>query len=81
MPAGRESYGSSNSKEYTQEGLVPFVVDAVYAMAHALENMRRDKCPHRARGMCSGLRSVSGEDLLTYIRNVTFKGKHVLNNC
>ena len=54
--------------------MVPFVVDAVYAMAHALEDLRKHKCPRRRHGMCAHFLPISGEELLASIRNVSFEG-------
>ena len=53
---------------------MPFVVDAVYAMAHALANMHREKCPGH-RKVCLKMFPIAGPDLLYYIRNVSFTGK------
>nr|XP_009670156.1 PREDICTED: metabotropic glutamate receptor 4-like [Struthio camelus australis] len=39
----RERIGQDSS--YEQEGKVQFVIDAVYAMGHALHNMNRSLCP------------------------------------
>ncbi|GLV42938.1 metabotropic Glutamate Receptor [Carabus blaptoides fortunei] len=36
--------GTESISDYDQEGLVPFVVDAVYAAAHALHDVIRDEC-------------------------------------
>ena len=71
---GYERYRQRSVKTYQQEGLVPFVVDAVYAMAHALEDLRKHKCPRRRHGMCAHFLPISGEELLASIRNVSFEG-------
>ena len=41
--SGRERI---SAPAYKQEGVVPFVIDAVYAMAHALHDMINDVCRH-----------------------------------
>ncbi|XP_040907867.1 metabotropic glutamate receptor 7-like isoform X3 [Toxotes jaculatrix] len=68
---GQERIGI-NSK-YEQEGKVQFVIDAVYAMAHALHNMQRDLCPDHL-GICPQMESAEGKTLLKYIRNTSFNG-------
>ena len=57
---------------YQQEGIVPFVIDAVYAMAHALHNMMVKECGGHT--ICKAMEPPSGLKLLQYIRNVTFTG-------
>uniref|UniRef100_UPI00358FAC68 metabotropic glutamate receptor 4-like n=1 Tax=Myxine glutinosa TaxID=7769 RepID=UPI00358FAC68 len=59
---------------YEQEGKVQFVIDAVYAMAHALHNMHQDMCPDYV-GLCVKMDPVSGRELLRYIRKVNFTGR------
>ncbi|KAM6982814.1 metabotropic glutamate receptor 4-like isoform 2-T2 [Tautogolabrus adspersus] len=66
-----ERIGKDSS--YEQEGKVQFVIDAVYAMAHALHNMHRDLCPGKV-GLCSKMETINGTQLLKYIRNVNFSG-------
>ncbi|XP_018412275.1 PREDICTED: metabotropic glutamate receptor 4, partial [Nanorana parkeri] len=58
---------------YEQEGKVQFVIDAVYAMAHALHNIHKTVCPGSV-GLCSRMDPVDGTELLKYIRNVNFTG-------
>nr|XP_032822592.1 metabotropic glutamate receptor 8-like [Petromyzon marinus]XP_032822593.1 metabotropic glutamate receptor 8-like [Petromyzon marinus] len=58
---------------YEQEGKVPFVIDAVYAMAHALHSMHQELCPD-AVGLCPRMNPVNGQELLRYIRKVNFTG-------
>uniref|UniRef100_A0A3B5R0E5 Glutamate metabotropic receptor 7 n=1 Tax=Xiphophorus maculatus TaxID=8083 RepID=A0A3B5R0E5_XIPMA len=60
--------------KYEQEGKVQFVIDAVYAMAHALHNMHRDLCPNHP-GVCPQMESTDGKMLLKYIRNASFNGE------
>ncbi|GLD50094.1 metabotropic glutamate receptor 4, partial [Lates japonicus] len=64
-----ERIGKDSS--YEQEGKVQFVIDAVYAMAHALHNMHKDLCPGKV-GLCSKMDTINGTLLLKYIRNVNF---------
>ncbi|XP_053280818.1 glutamate receptor, metabotropic 6a [Pleuronectes platessa] len=58
---------------YEQEGKVQFVIDAVYAVAHALHSMLQNLCPGSA-GVCSTMDPVEGRSLLDYIRAVNFNG-------
>ncbi|KAE8292996.1 Metabotropic glutamate receptor 4 [Larimichthys crocea] len=66
-----ERIGKDSS--YEQEGKVQFVIDAVYAMAHALHNMHKDLCPGKV-GLCNKMDTINGTLLLKYIRNVNFTG-------
>uniref|UniRef100_UPI0037E7FFF3 metabotropic glutamate receptor 4-like n=1 Tax=Semicossyphus pulcher TaxID=241346 RepID=UPI0037E7FFF3 len=66
-----ERIGKDSS--YEQEGKVQFVIDAVYAMAHALHNMHKDLCPGKV-GLCAKMDTINGTLLLKYIRNVNFTG-------
>lgn len=68
----QERIGKDSS--YEQEGKVMFVIDAVYAMAHALHNMHKDLCPGKV-GLCSKMDPVDGTLLLKYIRAVKISGK------
>ncbi|KAG1963088.1 metabotropic glutamate receptor 4 isoform X1 [Pimephales promelas] len=67
----QERIGKDSS--YEQEGKVMFVIDAVYAMAHALHNMHKDLCPGKV-GLCSKMDPVDGTLLLKYIRAVKISG-------
>ncbi|XP_078517792.1 metabotropic glutamate receptor 7 [Lissotriton helveticus] len=68
---GQERIGKDS--HYEQEGRVQFVIDAVYAMAHALHNMNKDLCPEYP-GVCPEMEHAGGKKLLRYIRNVNFNG-------
>uniref|UniRef100_A0A8C8RJL3 Glutamate metabotropic receptor 6 n=1 Tax=Pelusios castaneus TaxID=367368 RepID=A0A8C8RJL3_9SAUR len=61
---GEERIGRDST--YEQEGKVQFVIDAVYAMAHALHDMHLDLCPG-APGLCDHMDPVDGRTLLHYI--------------
>lgn len=63
----------SQESAYEQEGKVQFVIDAVYAMAHALHSMHIDLCPGHM-GVCEKMDPVEGRHLLHYIHNVNFNG-------
>ncbi|XP_066584649.1 metabotropic glutamate receptor 7-like isoform X2 [Prorops nasuta] len=71
--------GTEKLIDYEQEGLVPFVVDAVYAMAHSLHNVIEDECVVTAgtsHHLCEALRPApEGQRLLQQIRNVSFIGR------
>lgn len=64
----------SRESHYEQEGKVQFVIDAVYAMAHALHSMHLDLCPGYM-GVCDKMDPVEGRMLLQYIHSVNFNGK------
>jgi len=49
------------------------VIDAVYAMAHALHNMINESCS--GRQFCSQVDPPDGSLLLQYIRNASFIGQ------
>ncbi|XP_029470625.1 metabotropic glutamate receptor 6-like [Rhinatrema bivittatum] len=68
---GEEQIGKDSA--YEQEGKVQFVIDAVYAMAHALHNMHNDLCSG-ASGLCDEMDPMSGRLLLQYIHAVNFNG-------
>lgn len=52
-----------------------FVMDAVYAMAHALHRMHRELC-YGYPGLCPRMASsIDGKELLSYIRAVNFNGE------
>ncbi|XP_067235486.1 glutamate receptor, metabotropic 8b isoform X2 [Chanodichthys erythropterus] len=68
---GLEKVGRDST--YEQEGKVQFVMDAVYAMAHALHRMHRDLCSGYP-GLCPRMSNIDGKELLGYIRNVSFNG-------
>ncbi|XP_069990587.1 metabotropic glutamate receptor 7 [Penaeus vannamei] len=74
LPPGRKACTGNETITHEQEGLVPFVVDAVYAMAHALHTLIQDKCGNLT--LCDAvLPSPSGQEMLQYIRNVSFIGQ------
>ncbi|XP_063053087.1 glutamate receptor, metabotropic 8b [Engraulis encrasicolus] len=68
---GLEKIGRDST--YEQEGKVQFVMDAVYAMAHALHKMQQDMCAGYP-GLCPRMSTVDGKTLLGYIRAVNFSG-------
>ncbi|XP_022243239.1 metabotropic glutamate receptor 8-like isoform X2 [Limulus polyphemus] len=68
--------GTETLDKYEQEGLVPFVIDAVYAMAHALHHMIKERCEYFMG--CEGMfPAPPGKELLEYIRNVSFKSSNL----
>ncbi|XP_054845082.1 metabotropic glutamate receptor 8 [Eublepharis macularius] len=63
----------ARDSSYEQEGKVQFVIDAVYSMAYALNNMHKDLCPGYI-GLCPRMSTIDGKELLSYIRAVNFNG-------
>ena len=65
---------------YSQGETVPFVIDAVYAYAHALQNFLDNNCNEPLRWdydtrQCDGMKyNLSGENFLGYLHNVIFNG-------
>ena len=54
---------------------VPFVIDAVYAIAHALDKVYKNLCPSQ-RGLCSNMmQNFDGKNFRDALFNVSFTGK------
>lgn len=71
-------YEVLSRSKYRQESKVQFIYDAVYAIAHSIDEMRRDKCPPSARGKeCHALKKIDGELLKKYILGTKFDGMFV----
>lgn len=73
MFPGLEKVGRDST--YEQEGKVQFVMDAVYAMAHALHGMHHELCAGYP-GLCPRMANIDGKELLAHIRGVNFNGKN-----
>lgn len=58
---------------FRQYSCLHFVRDAVYAVATALQNMYRNKCP-RQTGLCENMKHVKNSEMIKYLANVTFNG-------
>ncbi|KAK3604446.1 hypothetical protein CHS0354_031751 [Potamilus streckersoni] len=61
------------SVSYEQEGLVQFVIDSVYALSHAIHHLLQDTCTGSFKS-CLSRGQLTGEEVLKYIRNVSFTG-------
>ncbi|XP_078530313.1 metabotropic glutamate receptor 3 [Lissotriton helveticus] len=61
-----------NSSNYEQESKIMFVINAVYALAHALHKMQRTLCPNTTK-LCDAMRSLDGKKLYKdYLLKVNF---------
>ncbi|CAB1446621.1 unnamed protein product [Pleuronectes platessa] len=75
MNPGKALEKVGRDSSYEQEGKVQFVMDAVYAMAHALHRMHRELC-YGYPGLCPRMASnIDGKELLSHIRAVNFNGR------
>ncbi|KAH3880646.1 hypothetical protein DPMN_004567 [Dreissena polymorpha] len=70
---GKEDIRTFHKEHYEQEGLVQFVIDSVYALAYAIHNLLQVVCPSTPHE-CLERGVLNGEDVLHYIRNVSFTG-------
>ena len=70
----------TDDPSYSQNEFVPFVIDAVYVFAHALQNFLNDNCDSPLRWnhttqQCDGMKlNLTGKNLLEYLYNVNFNG-------
>lgn len=68
---------SMDKSSFEPESKIMFVVNAVYAMAHALHNMQRSLCFNTSK-LCDSMKPLDGRRLYRdYILNVSFTGKKV----
>ena len=65
----------SDLPNFEQDSKVQFVIDAVYAFAHALDALKKTVCP-RWHGVCPAMNYYDGGDFYkNYLLNVDFKGE------
>ncbi|CAG0893388.1 unnamed protein product [Darwinula stevensoni] len=71
----------SPSNGYIQDSKVQFVVAAVYAFAHALENLYRDVCSRKERRVCQAMKTFDGSRFYRdYLLKVNFIGEMSLRS-
>ncbi len=61
--------------DVAQDGFIHYVIDSVYAMAHAIESIKDQYCKNYTKQQlhkCEHLSPIKGPDLLQAIRNVEF---------
>ena len=62
----------SNLPDSMELAPVRVVVNAIFAVAHALDNLQKHRCAPGVTGMCDAMRRFRRKDLLDYVRNVSF---------
>ena len=68
-------HNNLDESTHEQEKKTQFVVDAVFAMAHALHTMHKDLCPY-TKELCENMLPIDGSRLFKeYILNTTFVGE------
>ncbi len=66
-----------DKSNFEPESKIMFVVNAVYAMAHALHRMQRSLCANTTR-LCDAMRSLDGKKLYRdFLLHVNFKGNRL----
>lgn len=59
---------------YRQDAKIQFVIDAVYAIAHALDEASKQLCRGTNDSYCDAMRQLDGEDLyMNYLLNTNFQ--------
>ncbi|KAF7482844.1 Hypothetical predicted protein [Marmota monax] len=67
--AGNESL----EENYVQDSKMGFVINAIYAMAHGLQNMHHALCPGHV-GLCDAMKPIDGRKLLDFLIKSSFIG-------
>ncbi|XP_064488692.1 metabotropic glutamate receptor-like [Ornithodoros turicata] len=74
LPTCSRNLRLDESVGYLQESKVQFVLDAVYAMAHALHSVWETLCQPKEELYCDAMRELDGGELYKeYLLNVTFE--------
>ena len=69
------SYRLTQLANYEQDSKIQFVIDAVYAFAYALDDLKSTVCP-TWKGVCPAMSSYDGGEFYkNYLLKVDFKGK------
>nr|XP_036877947.1 metabotropic glutamate receptor 1 [Manis javanica] len=63
----------SLEENYVQDSKMGFVINAIYAMAHGLQNMHHALCPGHV-GLCDAMKPIDGSQLLDFLIKSTFVG-------
>ncbi|TDG99197.1 hypothetical protein EPR50_G00207460 [Perca flavescens] len=58
---------------YVQDSKMGFVINAIYAMAHGLQDMHTVLCPGHV-GLCENMKPVDGSHLLDFLLKTSFTG-------
>uniref|UniRef100_A0A3B4BGW1 G-protein coupled receptors family 3 profile domain-containing protein n=1 Tax=Periophthalmus magnuspinnatus TaxID=409849 RepID=A0A3B4BGW1_9GOBI len=58
---------------YVQDSKMGFVINAIYAMAHGLQDLHQELCPGQ-RGLCQAMKPVDGSLLLDFLLRTSFRG-------
>ena len=70
----------TDDPSYSQKEVIPFIIDAVYVFAHAIQSFLDDNCDsplrwNRTAQQCDGMKyELTGEKLLEYLYDVNFNG-------
>ncbi|EMP39093.1 Metabotropic glutamate receptor 1 [Chelonia mydas] len=69
-----EKEGNESLEEnYVQDSKMGFVINAIYAMAHGLQNMHHSLCPGHV-GLCDAMTPIDGSKLLEFLIKSSFTG-------
>ncbi|XP_004628649.1 metabotropic glutamate receptor 1 [Octodon degus] len=63
----------SLEENYVQDSKMGFVINAIYAMAHGLQNMHHALCPGHV-GLCDAMQPIDGRKLLDFLIKSSFIG-------
>ncbi|EDL03523.1 glutamate receptor, metabotropic 1 [Mus musculus] len=63
----------SLEENYVQDSKMGFVINAIYAMAHGLQNMHHALCPGYV-GLCDAMKPIDGRKLLDFLIKSSFVG-------
>ncbi|KAH6946611.1 hypothetical protein HPB50_014202 [Hyalomma asiaticum] len=74
LTACADSFRLHESAGYRQDAKIQFVVDAVYAFAHALDEASKQLCRGQNESFCEAFQNLDGESLyMNYLLNTTFE--------
>uniref|UniRef100_A0A8B9MXL5 Glutamate metabotropic receptor 1 n=1 Tax=Accipiter nisus TaxID=211598 RepID=A0A8B9MXL5_9AVES len=72
-PNFEKNCNESLEENYVQDSKMGFVINAIYAMAHGLQNMHHSLCPGHV-GLCDAMKPIDGSKLLEFLLKSSFIG-------